>query len=193
MKISIITPTKNSAKTLEETLKSIASQTHKDIEHIVIDGGSTDDTMNIVNRYRQNISVVVSEDDNGIYDAMNKGIRLATGKYVAFLNSDDYYHSNTGIEDSILSLEKTEADSSYAPVRIVDKNGKTIRYFHPHTTPKIKTIFFNMSFSHQTMITKRDVLIKEGGFDMNLKSAADYDLIIRLCLNGYRSVFVNKI
>jgi len=98
MKISIITVAYNSDKTIEETLKSVAEQTHSDIEHIIVDGGSTDNTLEIVNKY-PHVSKLVSEPDEGIYDAMQKGVKLATGDVIGVLNSDDLFDSATVIEE----------------------------------------------------------------------------------------------
>ena len=97
MKVSIVTVCYNSAATIEHTIQSVLSQSHDNIEYIVVDGGSTDDTLNIIDKYKNKLSKVISEPDHGIYDAMNKGIKNATGEIVGILNSDDFYETNESI------------------------------------------------------------------------------------------------
>lgn len=194
--VTIVTITFNLIKACREDsfrrcLESVHNQTYKNIEHIVVDGASKDKTVDLLDEYATREWIkYISETDSGIYDAMNKGIKMAKGKYIAFLNSDDYFHGKNGIENSVIALEESGAAFSYAPVRIIDEQG-IINKNHPHAFPKISDIFHQMPFCHQTMFTRRDVLINEGLFDaQNFKSAGDYDLIIRLCLKRYKSVYV---
>ncbi|MFM7725108.1 MAG: glycosyltransferase, partial [Flavobacteriales bacterium] len=104
MKVSIITITYNSAETLEDTIQSVLSQDYPNVEYIIVDGSSKDDTLAIVERYRKSIAVVLSEPDKGIYDAMNKGVRLATGDVIGILNSDDFYADSTVLTDVVANL-----------------------------------------------------------------------------------------
>jgi glycosyltransferase involved in cell wall biosynthesis len=193
--VSIITVTfnllkSNRKKFFRQNLESVHSQTYENIEHIIIDGASTDGTVDLIREYADKGWVkYISEPDTGIYDAMNKGVKMAKGKYVAFLNSDDYYHNNIGIEASVKVLEESAADFSYAPAVIKFEDGKLFSD-HPQCNPKISNVFFAMPFSHQTMLTKREVMMKENMFDTKYKSAADYDFVIRLCLKRYGSVLV---
>jgi len=195
--VSIITITFNLIENNRESLfrkclESVHDQSYENIEHIVVDGASTDGTLDLIKEYTNKGWVTyVSEPDKGIYDAMNKGIKMAKGEYVAFLNSDDYYHDKKGVETSIELLEKSNADFSYAPVIIKFEDG-TLFGNHPQCNPKISNVFFTMPFCHQTMFAKREVMIKEDMFDTDYKSAADYDFVIRLCLKKYKSVFVEK-
>jgi glycosyltransferase involved in cell wall biosynthesis len=125
-----------------------------------------------------------------MYEAMNKGWRMASGKYVAFLNSDDFYHDIRAVAASVAELEKAAADFSYAPVKMIEENGEPIKFVHPHLKPVIEHVFFTMPFSHQTMFAKRSVFEAEQGFDTNFKSAGDYDLVLRICLQDYKAVMV---
>ena len=108
MKISIVTVTLNSEKTLERTIKSVLGQNYSDVEYIIIDGGSTDGTLNIIEKYKDKISKVISEKDNGLYDAMNKGIKLSTGDIVGILNSDDFFYNEEVLSIVANSFEDKE-------------------------------------------------------------------------------------
>jgi glycosyltransferase involved in cell wall biosynthesis len=180
-------------KTFAQCLNSVHEQSYDNIEHIIIDGGSQDGTLTLIESYEKEKWIsFITEKDNGIYDAMNKGLKIAKGKYIAFLNSDDYYHDNNAIEKSVLALEKSGADFSYAPVSIVSEDDALLEIEHPHINPNIKSVYYVMPFCHQTMFARRDVLIQENGFDSEFKSAGDYDLVMRLCLKNYKSVFVDQ-
>jgi len=113
MKISIITAVYNGEQTIEECINSIINQTYKDIEHIIIDGGSTDGTLDVIKKYKDNISKVISEPDKGIYDAMNKGIALSTGGIIGFLNADDVYADEHVIENVVKAISENNVDSCY--------------------------------------------------------------------------------
>src|SRR3989339_600475 len=114
MKVSIITVSHNSAKTIEDTILSVINQNGNfQIEYIIIDGGSTDGTLEIINKYRDKISKIISEPDKGIYDAMNKGIKFVTGDIVGILNSDDYYVNNVVVESVVNEFVKKDIDACY--------------------------------------------------------------------------------
>ena len=112
VRISIITATYNSAATISDTLRSVASQDYSEIEHIIVDGGSTDDTLSIVSQF-PHVARVISEKDNGIYDTMNKGLRVSTGEIIGLLNSDDFYVSNTVISQIVKKKQEKQMDSLY--------------------------------------------------------------------------------
>jgi len=122
MKISIITVCLNSEKTIEQTIQSVIEQKDEDLEYIIVDGRSVDKTLHIINKYKNNISLIISESDNGIYDAMNKGISLATGDVIGIINSDDWYEQGTfeGIRNCFL---RSDADVVYGKMNLVDENG----------------------------------------------------------------------
>ena len=122
MKISIITVSYNSALTIEDTIKSVLDQDYPNIEYIIIDGGSTDGTMDVVNKYKDRIVKIVSEKDEGMYDAMNKGIKLATGDVVGILNSDDVYTSNDVIRMVVEKLEADGTESVWGDLVYVDRH-----------------------------------------------------------------------
>lgn len=173
---------------LEQCLRSVHEQEYPHVEHLVIDGGSQDGTVELLQRYASRGWIrYISEPDHGIYDAMNKGIRLARGRYVAFLNSDDFWHHRRAIAASVAALEQGNAAFSYAPRSIVQENGAYVC-----TESAFLGVFPQlMPFCHQTMFTRRDVLLDHGGFDAaHYRSAADYDLVWRLLLGGECGVYV---
>lgn len=175
---------------LRQSLDSVQRQTGVPIEHLIIDGASKDGTLEFLKDYKNpNIPIrLLSEPDKGIYDAMNKGLWLAKGKYVIFLNSDDYYSNPRGLHESVKCLEESGCDFSYAPVQILDDNGQIIDHANCH--PNINYIFVNMEFSHQSMMHRRDSLLAIHGFDLRYRSAADYDSVLRLIFTGHRACYV---
>ena len=180
MKVSIITITYNSENTLRTCIESVLNQTYKNIEHIIVDGKSTDGTLNIVNEYREGIANIISEPDDGIYDAMNKGIKLATGDIVGILNSDDFYIDSYVIEKIVNSFIKYKVDSLYGDLLYVDPvdTNKVIRYWK-------SSVFIPGSFKrgwhppHPTFFVKKLVYDKYGGFDLNFEVSADFELMLR--------------
>lgn len=191
--VTIITTTYNIIESKRKdffikSIESIHNQTYNNIEHIIIDGGSTDGTLDIIKEYfdKGYINSYISEPDEGIYDAFNKGIKIANGKYIAFLNSDDYYHDTKGIEQTVKYLEKTQADYSYAPCLTKNEEDKITKYFDTN----LYRVFTQIPFMQLTMFTKKDVLLDEGLFDFSFKIAADYDLFLKLILNKRKAVYV---
>jgi len=190
--VTIITITRNlllahRTDSFKRCVESVRNQTYAPIEHLIIDGASTDGTLELLKEYSEKGFIkYLSKLDKGIYDAMNNGVKAANGKYIAFLNSDDYYHKPDGIEKSVLMLEAAGADFSYAPVVNLDQKTD----FREVLIPDISRVFFTITPNHQTMFVRKDALIKEGLFNTKYSYVADYDLIVRLCLGGYRSVFV---
>lgn len=180
MKISIITVAYNSAKTIEDTIQSVLSQDYNAIEYIIIDGGSTDGTMDIVNRYQDQISIIVSEPDKGIYDGMNKGVALATGEVVGILNSDDFY-ANPTVLSHIATKFDSKTDAVYADLVYVDQieTDKVIRKW-------ISGIYEQGAFKkgwmppHPTLFVKNEIYKKFGSYSLKLRSAADYEFMLRV-------------
>jgi len=180
MKVSIVTITYNSEKTLKDTIESVISQTYKDIEYIIVDGNSSDKTIEIVNSYGDKISKFISEKDNGIYDAMNKALRLATGDIVGILNSDDVYFDKYVIENVVKRFEEKLVDSVYGDLYYVEENdlNKVQRYWK-------SSDFEQGSFAkgwhppHPTFFVKREVYEKYGLFDLEMKISADFELMLR--------------
>lgn len=190
--VSVITITYNIINAgrkefLRQCFESVHNQTYKNIEHIVIDGASTDGTVDLLREYAEKGWITYySEPDSGVYDAMNKGIDKASGKYIAFLNSDDFWHDTRGIEESVKYLEKEQADFSYATCYYLDENDQCIGCMKT----SIGSFFLRSPLNHQTMFTKREKLLKLGKFDVNYKIIADYDFVCRLILSGAKGVRV---
>jgi glycosyltransferase involved in cell wall biosynthesis len=179
MKVSIITVCYNSSKTIEDTFKSVASQTFIDIEYIVIDGGSTDCTKNIVEQYSDLISIYVSEPDKGLYDAMNKGIALATGDLVGVLNSDDILASTSTISDLVNTIGP--ADGIYGDVGFYSKDNFQIKKRHYSSKSFNKSKFIRgMMPAHPSFYVKKSCYNKAGTYRTDFSIAADFDMVLRL-------------
>jgi glycosyltransferase involved in cell wall biosynthesis len=178
-KVSIITATYNSGKTIEDTLRSVASQSYGNIEHIIIDGNSSDNTLELVSNFKH-VSKILSEKDVGIYDAMNKGLKLATGDIIAILNSDDFYTSDDVISNVVKALENAEFDGTYGDLDYVHEDD-TSKVFRKWKSGEYDSNSFYNGWMppHPTLFVKRHVYNKCGLFNINLKSAADYEFILR--------------
>ena len=181
MKISIITVTYNSAATVLETLASVADQTHDDIEHIVIDGGSTDGTQQLVQAHCSRVAHMISEPDKGIYDAMNKGLRLASGEFVGFLNGDDTYADNGVVARIAEAAQRERPDAVYGDLVYVDpaRPNPLVRYWRAGRFARSRLKFGWMP-PHPTLYVRRSVLERIGPFDATLRIAADYEYMLRL-------------
>jgi len=195
MKISIVTVCFNAAETIADTLESVARQTHPDVEHIVIDGASTDGTMDIVARCQARLARVVSEPDRGIYDAMNKGLALATGEIVTFLNADDVY-ANDGILAYVAQIMTDPAlDACYADLIYVarDEPTRVVRYWKSRPYEPGLCLKGWMP-AHPTFFVRKAVLDRHGGFDPAFKLQSDFDLMVRLFeLHHIRTRYVPEI
>jgi len=181
MKISIITVTCNSAATVADTLRSVSQQTWPDVEHIVVDGASTDETVAIVRREGVHVAKLVSEPDDGIYDAMNKGLRLATGDVVGFLNSDDIYADNDVAKRISQSMSDLDVDAVYGNLVFVAQNETTriVRYWR--SAPyRLGACARGWMPPHPTLYVRRSVLDKIGNFDTSYQLQADFELCLRL-------------
>lgn len=194
MKISIITVCYNSATTIDSTLRSVTSQDYPDIEYIIVDGGSTDGTLDIIKRY-QNVSILVSEPDKGIYDAMNKGIRLATGDVIGTLNADDFYIDNTAVSDVAKTFEDNAVDACFADLVYVDQNNtdKIVRYWK---SQQYQPGLFKKGWmpAHPTFFVRKAIYEKFGAFDLNFRIAADFELLFRLIeKNKIRTVYLPRV
>jgi len=180
LKITLITSVYNNQETIAEAIDSVLSQTYPDIEYIIIDGGSTDATVNIVKSYQNSLAAFISEPDQGIYDGLNKGIKLATGDVIGFLHSDDLYENNRVIETVAQVFIDNSIDSIYGDLTYVNKNDPTriIRYWKSGEFSLYKLRHGWMP-PHPTFFVKRKVYEQYGLFDTRFKIAADYDLILR--------------
>jgi glycosyltransferase involved in cell wall biosynthesis len=183
MKISIITVCYNSARTIEKTFKSIESQTYNNIEYIVVDGGSKDTTLDIVQKYKELVSQSVSEPDKGLYDAMNKGIKMATGDIVGVLNSDDIFTDNNVLENVVKFHSENNVEASVGNIIQFNEEGKTVRkYSAKNWNPEKLKIGFMPP--HPSIFFKRELFKRLGLYDLTFKSGADYELIIRYFLEN---------
>lgn len=178
--ISLITVSFNSQKTIEETILSVKSQTYQNIEYIIIDGQSTDKTLNIIKKYPKVISHYVSETDQGIYDAMNKGIRLATNEVIGFINADDVLANPTVIEQVAQALVSTDVDACYSDLVYVDQFdlNKVIRYWK--SSPFNSGLFTRgWAPPHPTFYVKKYIYEKYGLFSLDYKMGNDIELMLR--------------
>lgn len=184
MKVSIITACFHSANTIAGTLNCIANQSHHDIEHIIIDGGSSDDTMKIVEQF-SHITKKISEKDQGIYHAMNKGIDMATGDIVGILNADDIY-AHTDVIKKVVNLFLDESiDAVYADLVFVDQQDiSKVRRTWKSGTYDIKQFYNGWMPPHPTFFVRRNLYEKFGKFNTSLSSAADYELMLRFLLKN---------
>jgi glycosyltransferase involved in cell wall biosynthesis len=181
MKISIITVCYNSANTLEKTIISVADQTYKEIEYIIVDGNSVDDSVSIIKKYENTISKWISEPDNGLYDAMNKGISMATGDIVGILNSDDTFHSSTVLEEIANFHSKYYIDASLGNIVQHNEKGKLVRlYSSKNWCPEKLKIGFMPP--HPSIFFKRELFDSYGKYELDFTIGADYELITRFLL-----------
>ena len=180
MKVSIITVCFNSQDTIKETIESVISQTYKNIEYIVIDGKSDDGTSSVINQFNTSISKFVSEKDNGIYDALNKGIRMSTGDVVGFLHADDVFDNKTVIEKVVKSFD-VNIDILYGDINYVNRNNlnKIVRKWKSSTYSKNKFKWGWMP-PHTSFFLKRTSYLKYGLYNLNLGTSADYELMLRM-------------
>jgi len=179
-KISIITVCYNSEAYIESAINSVFNQTYKNIEYIIIDGKSTDSTLKIISKYDNKIAIVISEDDNGLYDAMNKGIALATGDIIGLINSDDIFHNNLVLENIALEFSASTIDAIYGDILYVSAQdtNKIIRYWK--SRPFKKGAFQNgWHPPHPTLYLKRSVYKRFGVFNLSYKIASDFELMLR--------------
>jgi glycosyltransferase involved in cell wall biosynthesis len=194
MKISIITATYNSASTIKECIESVNAQTYKNIEHIIIDGASKDNTLEIINNLPNRVTKIVSEPDKGIYDAMNKGIKAATGDVIGILNSDDFFTSDNIIEIVVENFKNCDIDALYGDVHFVNPDDitKSVRYY---SSAIFKPSLFRFGFmpAHPSFYMKRECYEKYGLYSLDYKIASDYDLLIRyLHREKIKYKYINK-
>lgn len=181
MKISIITVVFNGIDTLKNCIDSVLGQKYDDIEYIIIDGASTDGTVELIKSYGEKISKFVSEPDGGLYFAMNKGITLATGELIGILNADDFYADNQVIADVAAHLQEHPTESLYADLLYVNKDEptKVVRYWKSGVLKSRRQFVFGWMPPHPTFFVKKSVYERFGMFDTQFTSAADYELMLR--------------
>lgn len=182
LKLSIITITFNSNRYLEQTISSVINQSYKNIEYIIIDGGSTDNTLDIIKKYESKINYWISEPDHGIADAMNKGLKLATGDYILFLHSDDYL-----IDSNIIYRAIRQISTSYDIILfniILERDGRKLLAYPRGLNWWIN---FKTGVFHQSTFCSRNLFQKIGNFDRQFKIAMDYDFFLRAYRAGIKA------
>ena len=191
LKISIITISFNSGGTIQKTLDSVFNQSYNNIEHIIIDGGSSDNTLAICNTF-SHISKLISEPDNGVYNAFNKGLKLATGDIIGFLNADDVFFNVNSVQEIVNAFSNNETDIVYGNLDYVNEEGKVIRNWisKPYEIGLIKKAWMP---AHPTFYCKKEVYDRLGGYNDTFKIGGDFELCLRfLEVNQVSSFYLNK-
>ena len=197
-KFSIITVTYNAEKVLEDTIQSVIFQTYRNVEYIIVDGASKDHTLDIVNKYHNRINKVISEPDKGLYDAMNKGIQLATGDYLCFLNAGDKFHDSETLQKVVHTLKGQELpDVIYGETAIVDEEGHFLHMRRLSTPAHLnwKSFKQGMLVCHQAFFANRELAINHL-YDLQYRFSADFDWCIRImkkakCLHNTRLTLID--
>jgi len=192
IKVSIITVSFNSVATIPDTINSVVNQSYPNIEYIIIDGASSDGTRDVINSYGQKITKFTSESDNGIYDALNKGIKLASGDIVGILNSDDFFYNSMVIEKIVKAFIDNRIDAVIGDVQFVDpvQTSKVVRYY---SSKKFNLSKFRFGFMppHPSFYVKRELFEKLGYYKTDYKIAADYELLLRfLSIHGIKCKYL---
>jgi glycosyltransferase involved in cell wall biosynthesis len=195
-RLSVVTPSFNQASFIEETIQSILSQTYKSIEYIIVDGGSTDGTIEIINRYKDSVDIVIVESDHGSADALNKGFSRASGDYLAFLNSDDTYDPDFAM--SLLSrIESSDADILYSDVRFIDSDSKIIM-------PRRFPLAYSVQVTPQKLLSKACIIPQQGSvwsrrvhdygitFNINNRTCWDLEFFVDAICAGFELRPVHK-
>lgn len=183
LKVSIITVSYNNSKTISDTINSVSNQSYPNIEYIVIDGNSNDGSTNLIRSFLPKISIFISEPDKGIYDAINKGIKLATGDIVGILHSDDFFYNNLVVEKIARAFEENEIDSVFGDVQFVDpvQTSKIVRYF---SSKKFSPAKFRFGYlpPHPSFYVRRELYEKLGYYKTDYVISADFELLLRFML-----------
>ena len=194
LRVSIITVAYNSAKTIADTIASVLAQTYPDLEYIVVDGQSTDGTIDILRQYEAKFigrMRWISEKDGGIYDAMNKGITMATGDIVGILNSDDYFTSDTIIEQMVKAFDDASIDATYGDIHFIrdGQPDKCIRYY---SSKRFSPSWLRFGFmpAHPSFYARREVFERAGLYKTNYKIGSDYEMMVRLfCVHKIKAAY----
>jgi glycosyltransferase involved in cell wall biosynthesis len=192
-KLSLVTVCLNSRKTIEKTFQSVLTQDYDNIEYIVIDGNSTDGTQAIIEQYRIGIDHYISEADSGLYEAMNKGIRLATGDIIAFLNADDVFESEKSVRQLLQPFQDKHIDCVFSDLVYVNADNKIVRYWQ--SSPYVKGAFgWGWSPAHPTFYARKELYDKFGSFNCGLSFGNDVELMMRfLEKNEVVSLYIPKV
>jgi len=189
---SIITVVYNGERTIEETIKSILAQSYKNIEYIIVDGDSTDGTVEIIKKYSDSISYWVSEKDNGIYDAMNKGIKASSGEIIAIVNADDTLYLDT-LKNVQELMSLYNLDYTYGSIHLMDENGVVVGETTPMNSDDIEVRkYIDMPFPHPSMFVKKEVYNKIGLFNNEFRLSADYDFVLRVLKEDFKGMALSE-
>ncbi|WP_081624481.1 glycosyltransferase family 2 protein [Thioalkalivibrio sp. AKL7] len=186
--VSIITVVFNGEKHLEQTIQSVLCQSYQNIEYIVVDGGSSDGTVDIIERYADQIAYWVSEPDDGVYDAMNKGIRQANGKYVGLINSDDWYEKDA-VETVVSTFEANDSDVIYGDKRIIREDGSS-RIYRPKSAALDSD--FDLNYVHPTIFVSKNIYEKRQ-YSSKYDVSADLEFLLALAAGGAKMVHVGSV
>jgi glycosyltransferase involved in cell wall biosynthesis len=192
LKISLITVVYNAHNSIKRCIESVLAQNYTNVEYIIIDGGSTDGTLQIIEQYKPYITIFLSETDKGIYDAMNKGIKLATGDIIGTLNSDDFFADNDVLNQIVKAFEQNKTDTVYGNLDYIDTKSKIIRKW---LSGKYSEGLFNWGWMppHPTFYCRRLLFERLGAYDLQYGTAADYELMSRFIhLNKVSTYYLNK-
>lgn len=194
MKISIITSVWNNKETIKDAIDSVLSQTYENIEYIIVDGGSSDGTVEVVQSYGDKIHKFISEKDKGIYDGLNKGVSLASGDVVAFLHSDDLYVDENVVANVVDIFIRLQVDGVYSDLVYTTKQdtSKVLRYWKSRPF-EMKMLSSGWMPAHPTLFLKRSVYEKFGMFDLSFRIAADYDFMLRVLSAGLKVHYLPKV
>jgi glycosyltransferase len=184
-KVTIITVVFNAEATVEDTIRSVISQTYVNLEYIIVDGGSTDGTIKIINKYLEQITRFISEPDKGIADGFNKGIAMATGDWIGMINADDWYAANA--VELMVSNHQPNDDVCCGNIMLIGKNG-----FERRKKSKVSWLNFGMYIMHPTCFIRKEVYQKVGKYDTSLKIAMDFDMFLRIKYNGFKIGYIDE-
>jgi len=184
-KVSVITVVYNAVDTIENTIQSVIEQTYPNIEYIIIDGGSTDGTLEVIARYKEHIDQVISGPDKGIADAFNKGIALATGEWIGMINSDDWYAYNA-VERLMMNITANDVICC-GDLTLIGEND-----YAECKKSKVSWLNFGMYIMHPTCFIRREVYRKVGFYDTTLKIAVDFDMFLRIKSAGYKIKYIKE-
>lgn len=193
MKISIITVCFNSVNTVKDTIESVLSQDYDDVEYIIVDGGSTDGTLNIIEEYIDKVSIFISEPDKGIYDALNKGIKVSNGDFIGIMHSDDYYSYKEALSDMMSLIKLNNSEFAFSNMNIIDNKGKIVRYY---MAGFFKPWLFRTGWlpPHPTTLLKRTLFNEFGFYSEKFPLAADFEFFVRIFFSRNISwTFLNKV
>ncbi len=194
--LSVVTVSYNSDNTIEQTIQSVLNQTYKDIEYIIVDGKSTDKTLEIIKKYENDFNgrlKWISEKDNGIYDAMNKGIAMANGEFVGIINSDDWYEENA-LENMIKFFKKfPESDIIYGRLKSIYEFGQKKYFIETDQPLNLSVLKKGKTIHHPAVFVKNKIYKKYGMYNLDYKLAADYDFFLRMYLNGVNFTYCDQL